>query len=79
MMSKPMVSIIMPAYNTDKYIESSILSVINQTFKNWELLIIDDCSTDHTMSIIQKISKSDCRIRAIFSKSNSGSPAKAKN
>jgi len=77
--SKPLVSIIMPAYNTEKYIESAMQSVIGQTYKEWELLIVDDCSTDHTKRIIQKISKSDCRIKPIFSNSNSGSPAKAKN
>jgi len=46
------VSIIMPSYNTAKYISDSIKSVISQTYSNWELLIVDDCSTDQTESVI---------------------------
>ena len=43
-----LVSIVMPSYNTAQYIGKSIQSVINQTYKNWELIIVDDCSTDNT-------------------------------
>lgn len=43
-----LVSIIMPSWNTAQFIAESIQSVINQTYKNWELLIVDDCSTDDT-------------------------------
>ncbi len=78
-MSSPLVSIIMPAYNTEKYVECSIQSVVDQTYENWELLVVDDCSTDRTKSIIQKLSKSDCRIKPVFNNFNSGTPAKAKN
>lgn len=46
------VSIIMPSYNTAKYISDSIKSVISQTYSNWELLIVDDCFTDQTESVI---------------------------
>ena len=52
-MIENLVSIIMPSYNTEKYIFESIESVIAQTYKNWELLIIDDCSEDLTIQIIQ--------------------------
>lgn len=54
------VSIVMPAYNCDSFIKQSIESVINQTYKNWELIIINDCSTDKTEEIIK--SYSDKRI-----------------
>jgi len=57
-----LVSIIMPAYNAEKYIANSINSVINQTFTNWELIIVDDGSTDNTSKIINKFVINDNRI-----------------
>ena len=56
-MIEGLVSIIMPSFNTEKYISSSIESVITQTYKNWELFIIDDCSKDLTIQTIQKYLK----------------------
>lgn len=56
------VSIIMPAYNVKDYIKASILSVINQTYQNWELIIINDGSTDNTLDIIQECILLDSRI-----------------
>ena len=56
-----LVSIIMPSYNTGKYIAESIQSIIEQTYKNWELLIIDDCSTDNTDDVVSQFR--DLRIR----------------
>ena len=47
-----LVSIIMPSYNTAQYITETIQSVIDQTYHNWELIIVDDCSTDNTLSLI---------------------------
>lgn len=67
----PLVSIIMPTYNCSQHIEKSINSVINQNFKNWELLIINDGSTDSTLKICDKYIKKDSRIR-IFSQNNQG-------
>lgn len=59
---RPLVSIIMPAYNAEKYIGEAILSVQNQTFTNWELLIVEDVSTDNTVEIIKTACAKDIRI-----------------
>jgi len=58
-MDNPLVSIIIPLYNTEKYIEKAINSVINQTYTNWQLIIIDDCSTDSSLEIVMNIRKSN--------------------
>lgn len=65
-----LVSVIMPSYNTDKFIKQSIESVIDQTYKNWELIIVDDCSTDNTDNVVASIS--DDRIIYLKNKVNSG-------
>lgn len=65
-----LISIIMPSYNTGKYIKDSIDSIIAQTYKNWELIIIDDCSTDNSNEIIE--SYSEPRIRLLKNKTNLG-------
>ncbi len=51
----PKVSIIMPAYNSEKFIEKGIKGVLSQTFKDWELIIVDDSSTDNTLKIVDKL------------------------
>ena len=66
-----LVSIIMPSYNTAKYIEESIKSVLAQTYMNWELLIVDDCSTDNTDEIVQPF-LSDKRVKYLKNEKNSG-------
>ena len=65
-----LVSIIMPSYNTAEYIAESIESVLNQTYENWELIIVDDCSTDNTDEIVQQFD--DERIKYHKNKKNSG-------
>ena len=65
-----MISVIMPVYNCEKYVSESILSILNQTFCDFEFIIIDDCSTDNTWKIIQSFS--DNRIIAIKNKKNLG-------
>ena len=65
-----LVSIIMPSYNTAAYIKESIQSVLNQTYTNWELLIVDDCSTDSTDEVLETIK--DSRIRYFKNDKNSG-------
>lgn len=65
-----LVSIIMPSWNTGKFIIETIQSVINQTYTNWELLIVDDCSTDNTEEIVASFK--DDRIKYFRNKKNSG-------
>ncbi len=66
------ISVIMPSYNSAIFISDAISSVIKQTFNNWELLIIDDCSTDQSLLIAQEYAKNDSRIKVIKLKKNSG-------
>ena len=72
MEKQPLVSVIMPCYNMASYISDSIKSVISQTYPHWELLIVDDASTDNTVDIIESYSQSDPRIRCAIKKQNSG-------
>lgn len=67
---KPAISVVMPAYNAERYIEQAIISILNQTLTNFELLIIDDASTDKTPSIIKKYQRKDARIKVIVNKTN---------
>lgn len=67
-----LVSIIMPAFNAQEFIKESIESVLIQTYKNFELLVIDDFSTDNTADIVEMYSNLDSRIQLIRKNSNSG-------
>jgi len=69
------VSVIMPAYNASKTIEESILSVMNQTFQYWELIIVNDGSVDETLTIVERLVKKDARLKLIDLKKNAGLPA----
>lgn len=62
---KPLVSIIMPCYNAERYIAQSIESVMAQTYQNWELLITDDGSTDRSVEIVSEYCKKDGRINLL--------------
>lgn len=67
----PLISVIVPVYNTEKYLDQCIQSVLAQTYTNWELLLIDDGSTDASGAICDKYAEQDSRIR-VFHKSNGG-------
>ncbi|PKP49342.1 MAG: hypothetical protein CVT95_03475 [Bacteroidetes bacterium HGW-Bacteroidetes-12] len=67
----PLVSIIIPCYNAEKYIAETIQSVINQTYSNWELIIVNDGSTDGSVTILKQFIEKDNRIKLI-NKFNSG-------
>lgn len=73
-----LVSIITPSYNCERYIEETIESVVQQTYKNWELIIVDDCSLDYTCKIVERYSIDDKRIKLIKLNTNSGA-SKARN
>lgn len=66
-----LVSIIMPSYNTAKFISETIESVLAQTYTDWELIIVDDCSTDNTDEVVKSF-LSDDRIKYIKNEKNSG-------
>jgi len=66
MQANPLVSVIMPAYNVEKYIEDSIQSVIKQTYTAWELIVIDDGSTDTSGTIVKAFAKDNKRIKYIY-------------
>lgn len=67
-----LVSVIIPVYNHEKFVAETIDGVISQTYKNWELLIVDDCSTDESWGIIQECAKKDSRIKAFRNDTNKG-------
>lgn len=69
---KDIVSIIMPAYNAEKYIKEAIFSVIAQTYKKWELLVVDDASDDNTANIVKNIAGMDQRIKLHRNTENKG-------
>lgn len=70
-MSSPAVSVVIPVYNTEKFLEEAVRSIMNQTLRDTEIIIINDGSTDTSLDIIQKLSEEDIRIR-IYSQENQG-------
>ena len=61
----PLVSIVTPAYNEEKYLSTCIESVLAQTYSNWDYTIVNNCSTDRTLAIAQEYAAKDPRIRVI--------------
>ncbi len=76
---QPLVSVIMPTYNAQRYLSESINSVIAQTYNNWELLITDDCSSDDTLTIAKKYAETDPRIKLFKQQQNQGAGAARNN
>lgn len=72
---QPKISIVLPTYNGEKWLAESIQSVLKQTEHNWELIIVNDCSTDSTLSIAQSFAEKDKRVRIISNTVNKKLPA----
>jgi len=68
--TEPLVSVLIPAYNCEAYIEDAIMSIVDQTYKTLEIIVIDDGSTDATWEIITKLAATDARIRPLRNKVN---------
>ena len=69
---KPKISVIVPVYNVEKYIDKCLDSLLNQTYKNMELIIVNDCSTDNSKKIIEKKIKNHKNVLFSTNKENSG-------
>jgi teichuronic acid biosynthesis glycosyltransferase TuaG len=72
-LSHALVSVITPVYDSIKYVRRSIESVINQTFHNWEMILVDDGSSDGSLELIKSIAKTENRIKIIQNRENRGS------
>jgi teichuronic acid biosynthesis glycosyltransferase TuaG len=73
-----LVSIVMAAFNTERFVGESITSVVRQTYANWELLVVDDASSDRTVQIVEQFAATDPRVKLVALKKNVG-PAVARN
>ena len=74
-----LVSIITPCYNSISFIAQAIESVLSQTYHHWEMIVVDDCSTDGSLDIINNYAKSDSRIKIYKTEQPSGSPVLPRN
>lgn len=74
----PLISIVMPVHNSEKYLTDTISSIQDQTYDNWELLVVDDCSVDNSHKILRNYAYTDSRIKVLRLEKNSG-PAQARN
>jgi len=74
MSDEPLVSVTMPVYNDEDFLEEAILSILKQSYENLELVIVDDHSTDSSWEIIQKFEEKDFRVRAFRNEENMGIP-----
>lgn len=77
--NKPLVSVIMPMHNSEPYIADAIKSVQAQTYKNWELIVIDDASTDASRDIVRQYMENDARISLLINPRPIGMPSEPRN
>ena len=70
-----LVTIVTPIYNSSQFLGKSIQSVLSQTYENWEMIIVDDCSQDNSLAIAENYAAVDQRIRAFKLPKNSGAAA----
>lgn len=66
-----LITVIIPVYNVEQYVAEAVLSICNQTYKNLQIIVVDDCSTDFTYDVVQEIAKKDSRIVLLRNKTNS--------
>lgn len=78
-MNNHLVSVVTPCYNASSFIGESIRSVLSQTYSNWEMLIVDDCSTDNSAGIVREYASQDSRIKYFSTEKASGSPVRPRN
>lgn len=71
-MKNPLVSVIMPVYNSQQYVKAAVNSIVNQTYKNIEILCVNDCSTDDSLSVLNELASQDSRVKVIDSPVNVG-------
>lgn len=74
----PKISIILPTYNRGSILRECLDSVINQSYNNWELIIVDDCSTDNTANVIRSYAQQNLKIKGVSHPSNLG-PSHSRN
>ncbi len=69
-MNKPLVSVLMPCYNVEKYVEESMNSILSQTYTNLQIVAINDCSKDRTGEILHRMARQDSRIVVVDNEEN---------
>ena len=70
--TSPIISVIIPVYNANEYLQEAISSILNQSFKDFEVICCDDCSTDNTYDLLLDIAKNDSRVKVIQNEQNQG-------
>ena len=78
-MKQPLVSVIVPNYNYARYMDERMQSILNQTYQNFEIIILDDCSTDNSRKVIEKYRGNPHVVAIVYNKENSGSTFKQWN